>query len=105
LVTLANPVHRSDELIIYATGLGRTSPEIDAGIPAPSDPLSYALVEPEVALGNVGLPILFAGLAPGQVGVYQINVRVPHWVPTGMSIPLAIRQGSGGTMLNVRVVD
>lgn len=105
LVTLSNPVHRSDELVIYATGLGKTTPEVNAGIPAPSDPLSYALVEPQVVLGNVSLPVVYAGLAPGQVGVYQINVTVPHWVPLGMSIPLSIRQGGAGTTLSVRVVD
>lgn len=105
LVTLSNPVHRNDEIVIYATGLGRTTPEVEAGAPAPADPLSLTLIEPEVTLGNVGLPVVYAGLAPGQIGVYQINVQVPRWAPTGMSVPLTIRQGSHGTTLPVRVVE
>ncbi len=105
LVTLSNPVHREDDLVIYATGLGRTAPEVETGTPAPSDPLSFTLIEPEVLLGNVSLPLLYAGLAPGQVGVYQVNVKVPSWAPTGMSVPLTIRQGSAATTLSVRVVN
>jgi uncharacterized protein (TIGR03437 family) len=105
LVTLSNPVHRGDQIVIYGTGMGRTTPEVDAGMPAPSDPLSYVLTEPQVVLGNTALPVLYAGLTPGEVGVYQINVQVPHWVATGMSVPLVVRQGSQQTTLEVRVVE
>jgi uncharacterized protein (TIGR03437 family) len=104
LVTLSNPVHPEDNLIIYATGLGRTSPALEAGVPAPADPLPVALIEPEITLGGVALPIHFAGLAPGEIGVYQINAAVPHWVPTGMQVPLVIRQGGHETRFPVRVV-
>jgi uncharacterized protein (TIGR03437 family) len=105
LVTLANPVHRGDALVIYLTGMGRTSPTVEAGLPAPADPPVAVVVEPRVTLSDVGLPISFAGLSPGQVGVYQINVRVPDWVPTGLAQLLTITQGSGSTTLEVRVVE
>jgi uncharacterized protein (TIGR03437 family) len=62
------------------------------------------LIEPEVTLGSVALPVRYAGLVPGEIGVYQINVSVPHWAPTGIEIPLAIRQGSHVITLPVRVV-
>ena len=32
LVTLTNPVHKGDHLIIYASGLGPTNPPVDAGV-------------------------------------------------------------------------
>ena len=32
----------------------------------------------------------FAGLAPGFVGLYQINFRVPEAVPAGMEAPLMV---------------
>jgi uncharacterized protein (TIGR03437 family) len=104
-VTLSNPVHREDTLTIFLTGLGRTLPPVDAGVPAPGDPAPVPLIEPEVTLGGVGLPITFAGLAPGLVGVYQINVNVPGWVPLGMDQPLAIKAGGQSTVLGVRVVN
>jgi uncharacterized protein (TIGR03437 family) len=46
----------------------------------------------------------YSGLAPGLVGVYQINAKVPGFVPQGLSIPLVINQGGGQTQLDVRVV-
>jgi uncharacterized protein (TIGR03437 family) len=68
--------------------------------------LAEASATPKVTLGGVALPVAFAGLVPGEVGVYQINVRVPFKdVPTGMEIPLTISQGTYTTTLNVRVVD
>ena len=87
LVTVSNPVHRGDDLIIYATGLGRTSPEIPVGSPAPFEPLARVLDTPVITLGGVALPVSFAGLTPGLVGVYQVNVIVPRSVPTGFEIP------------------
>ena len=57
-----------------------------------------------VTLGGVPLTLEFAGLAPGEVGVYQINVAVPRSVAQGMSVPLTITQSGGSTSMNVRVV-
>lgn len=104
-VTLSNPVHRGDTLVIYATGLGRTFPAVEAGSPAPFEPLAEAEIPPAVDLGGVGLPVLYAGLTPGYAGIYQINARVPGWVPAGISIPLTVRQGDASTTLTVRVVE
>jgi uncharacterized protein (TIGR03437 family) len=104
LVTPTNPIHPNDTVVIYATGLGRTSPAIDSGQPAPSDPLPYAIISPTVTLGGVSLAVLYAGLVPGEVGVYQINAAIPGGVPQGMDIPLVINQGGSSTSLSVRVV-
>ena len=48
VVTPSNPVHRGDLLTIYATGLGRTSPSVETGAPAPSEPLASALISPQI---------------------------------------------------------
>ena len=104
LITPTNPVHPGDSIVIWSTGLGHTSPAIDAGMPSPSDPLLSAVIQPTVTLGGVGLDILYAGLTPGSVGLNQINATVPKSVPQGLSIPLVISQGGSSTTLNVRVV-
>jgi uncharacterized protein (TIGR03437 family) len=105
LVTDSDPIHRGDTLVIYLTGLGQVSPAVDNGLPSPANPLATALTAPTVSLGNVALPVLYAGLAPGEVGVYQINVQVPNSTPQGISVPLAITQGTGSYSLNMRVVQ
>ena len=104
LITPTNPVHPGDSIVIWSTGLGHTSPPIDAGMPSPSDPLAGAVIHPTVTLGGVGLDILYAGLTPGSVGLNQINATVPKSVPLGLSLPLVISQGGSSTTLNVRVV-
>jgi uncharacterized protein (TIGR03437 family) len=35
-------------------------------------------------IGSATAEVLYAGAAPGFVGVYQVNFRVPQNAPTGM---------------------
>jgi uncharacterized protein (TIGR03437 family) len=107
LVTASHPIHRQSntDLVIYLTGLGQTSPAVVSGQPSPTNPLALTLLQPTVTLGGVQLPLLYAGLAPGLVGVDQINVSVPFNVPEGMAVPLVIAQGTVSTTIPERVVD
>jgi uncharacterized protein (TIGR03437 family) len=105
LVTPDNPIHPKDTITIYLTGMGLTSPQVSAGVPAPANPLALANVQPTLTLGSTALSVSYAGLAPGQVGLYQINASVPTGVPLGMDVPLVISQGGASTSLDVRVVN
>jgi uncharacterized protein (TIGR03437 family) len=46
-----------------------------------------------VLLNGTELPVLFAGLAPGFIGLYQVNVTIPASTPPGLGIPLALKAG------------
>lgn len=102
-VSTVNPVRPGDVLTIYATGLGRTSPEVPSGTPAPDDQLSNADIPTAVKIGGVPADVLFAGLTPGQIGIYQINVQVSGSIATGDSVPLEITQGGASTSVTVPV--
>jgi uncharacterized protein (TIGR03437 family) len=104
LATDSNPIHPNDVLVIYVTGLGQTNPAGLTGYPAPGNPLSSALTPTTVTLGGMNLAVEYAGLAPGEVGVYQINVTVPGNTPTGLSLPLVINEGSGTVTVSMRVI-
>ena len=104
LVTASNPIHQGDSLTIFAAGLGLTSPLVAAGALSPSNPPAVAVVQPKVTLNGVGLPTIFAGLVPGQIGVYEIEVTVPTYTPLGLSVPLIITQNGQSQTVNVRVV-
>jgi uncharacterized protein (TIGR03437 family) len=67
--------------------------------------VATALTLPVVTLGGKVLNLDYAGLAPGEVGVYQINVSVPKGTPTGLGIPLQIFQGGASFSVNLRVVE
>ena len=103
LVSPTNPVQAGDELVIFAAGLGRTTPAIRAGETAPADPLSLTVIQPDVTLDGAPLTVDNASLMPGGIGIYQINVRVPLEVSDGQSVPLTIRQGGMSTTVAVQV--
>jgi len=90
LVTDSSPAQGGEVVLIYCTGLGPVSPAVPSGRPAPNSPLSTTSVTPQVTIGGQTAEVLFSGLAPGFVGLYQINARVPTGLPAGPQ-PLIIR--------------
>src|SRR5882757_8716950 len=46
---------------------------------------------PEVTIGGVAAAVTFAGVAPGFVGLYQVNVQVAPGTPSGSEQLLQIR--------------
>ena len=107
-----NPGHRDEPLTIYATGLGPTTGgKVTAGVPAPLNPL--AVTGPvQVFFGDPTISdaqeiVDWSGLAPGLIGVYQINCRIPGTHLKGDALPVTLRIGgvsSPVTGLNVPTV-
>lgn len=93
LNTPSSPSSAGDALIIYCTGLGTVHPAITAGKPASTTTLSYADNAVTVTVGGQNAPVLFAGLAPGYVGLYQVNVTVPSGIAASNSVPVVLTQG------------
>jgi uncharacterized protein (TIGR03437 family) len=91
----SQPAERGGFIQIYATGLGPVSNAPPDGAPAPSTPpLATTLTQPVVTIGGAEAPVLFSGLAPGLVGLYQINVQVPAGAPAGDAVPVVLRLGN-----------
>ena len=97
LVSTSNPARIGEIVSIYSTGMGPTSPQIITGAPAPTDGSLYRSSMPTVTIGSVSAPVSFAGLAPGFVGLYQVDVRIPSNAPIGIGIPLVISLGTAGS--------
>ena len=75
---------------IYCTGLGGvTNPPANGAI-APSGPYSETLLTPTVTAGGTAGTILYSGLAPGLVGVYQVNAFVPQGISYNAPVTLSI---------------
>jgi uncharacterized protein (TIGR03437 family) len=68
---------------VYATGLGAVTPAVAAGTPAPSSPLSTTVSPVTANIAGREATVMFAGLAPGMVGLYQANIVVPPTAPSG----------------------
>jgi uncharacterized protein (TIGR03437 family) len=84
LVSAQNPAARGGTVVVFATGLGAVQDPPPAGEPASLATLSPTI--PSFASATVGgMPaaVAFSGLAPGYVGLYQVNLAVPPGAPTG----------------------
>ncbi len=77
---------------IFATGLGATDPEVPSGQPAPGNPLALVTAGVEARIGGQPAAVQFAGLAPGFVGLYQVNVVVPTNLQPGPEVELSLLQ-------------
>jgi len=92
----------STYLQIYCMGLGAVSNQPADGAAAPSSPLAETSTTPEVTIGGVSVIPSFSGLAPGFVGLYQVNVLVPTGVGAGAAVPVVISIG-GATSNTVTI--
>jgi uncharacterized protein (TIGR03437 family) len=91
--SLGNPTAREEVITIFGTGPGTVLPPVETGAPARGvEPFSRASAV-QVFVGGVEIPsenILFAGMTPGLVGLFQVNVRIPASAITGSTVSLVI---------------
>jgi len=82
-ITSSDPALKGEAIVVYATGLGDMKPEPGWGKPASASPLSVTVAETSATINGTPAEVLFSGLAPGFVGLGQVNLRVPLNVPAG----------------------
>jgi uncharacterized protein (TIGR03437 family) len=82
LVGPSTPLPRGQTLVIFATGLGAVTQ---------SGQLARTNAAVNVLLNGTELPADFAGLAPGFIGLYQVNVTIPTSMPPGLGVPLTLK--------------
>lgn len=89
--TPANPARKGDVVQIFATGQGLVSNQPADGASAPTTgPNSITSLTPIVLIGNQAAVVQFSGLAPGFVGLWQVNANVPAATASGSAIPIQI---------------
>jgi uncharacterized protein (TIGR03437 family) len=104
VVSNSAPMHLDEKYTVYLTGLGAVAADIGAGTPAPAAPPVTTAERPAVYIGPTQLFTLWSGLAPGMIGVNQINVQVPFKnVSTGSKVQFTIIQGGVETKMFVPV--
>ena len=78
-----NPAARRDVMTVYMTGQGPVASNWPTGKAASAVPLIRAPTEAHAFVGRVEGKIEFLGLAPGMVGVLQMNFRPNNFTPLG----------------------
>ncbi|HLG98563.1 MAG TPA: hypothetical protein VKX49_19785 [Bryobacteraceae bacterium] len=91
LIGPSNPAIRGEPLVLYVTGLGPLNQNLADGYGSPTSPPFAQTVDPfQVILDNENCTVFFSGLAPGFVGLYQINFYVPQDAAAG-NLPIYIQ--------------
>jgi uncharacterized protein (TIGR03437 family) len=113
----ANPAARGTVIKIFGTGQGPVSPPVADGSPAPADPPADTVAVPTsdgktclsqqpsvcVAIGSVFGDIQFSGLAPGMVGMWELDVKIPTTAPTGAVNVRAVINGVLSNLVSVAI--
>ncbi len=94
-VNSGSPAAAGEVVLLYATGLGAVSPPVSTGAAATA--LAKVTGNVQVTFGGVPAEVQFAGLAPGFVGLYQINVKVPAGVASGDALVVVSVGGTPAT--------
>ena len=95
LVGTGNPALRGRIVQLYANGLGPVDNPPPSGEITPPQPLAATRLTPTLTVGGRPATVQFSGLAPYNVGLYQLNVVVPPDAPTGLQ---AVVISAGGVM-------
>jgi uncharacterized protein (TIGR03437 family) len=86
-----NPAARGSVLQVFVTGLGKVAPSIATGAAAPNSPLSRAVAPLTATLDGRAVEVLFAGLAPGFIGLGQVNLLVTASLPPNPETQLVLQ--------------
>jgi uncharacterized protein (TIGR03437 family) len=107
LVTAASPAVAGEIIVLFATGMGKTSPDPGVGeIPTYAAPV-VNLGTLQVTLAgkavDAGL-IKYAGVSPQSAGLYQINLEIPSGTPANPAIQVteAGQTSTAGLVLPVQ---
>lgn len=92
----ARPASKGEYLSIYCIGLGDVSNRPLTGAAA-VDASSTTRSLVTVSFGSVTVPAAWAGLVPGLVGLFQVNVQVPATAPSGAAVPLVLTVGGANS--------
>lgn len=97
VVTSDSPAAPGEYIVLYATGLGPTTPqpgygEIPAGAARLADMANFAILLDGAKMDPRGIG--YAGVAPGFGGLYQINIQVPE----GTGADPEIRASAAGVL-------
>jgi uncharacterized protein (TIGR03437 family) len=97
LSTTSNPAIRGQAVVLFATGLGPVTPQSN-GLSTTNAPLT-------VVINGRELTPFFAGLAPGFIGLYQVNVLLPLNLPPGIEQTVLLRSrgiDSNSSLISIR---
>ncbi len=113
----SNPALAGSTVQLYGTGQGQVSPAVPDGTAAPGTTLSQTVAVPVadvtscvntqpsvcVVIGTNFGAIQYSGLAPGYIGLWQINVTIPKGTPSGNTGVRVVIDGAPSNVVTIAV--
>ena len=97
LADTAHPAKAGEVVLIYCTGLGVVSSAPEDGAAGNGQSTTATST---ATIGGAAAPVSFSGLAPGFVGLYQVNAKVPSGLKSGnQAVVVAIGGSSSKSVL------
>lgn len=94
LAAVGSPAARGAYVSIFCTGLGAVTNQPVSGAAAVAASPSLTTTTPTVMIGGLVATLNYSGLAPGFVGLYQVNAQVPMTVTPGNAVAVFITVGN-----------
>ena len=101
LVDETHPAKAGETLIMYLGGLGATTPAVPTGTAASLTQLTPVVNPVTVTVDGNPAAIVFAGLTPGAIGLYQIDFTIPNNAKPG-NLNVVVTQN--GTTANTTTI-
>ncbi len=93
----SRPAKKGEFISLYCTGLGDVKNHPAAGDLSPSNPPANTVANPTLTIGGAPTAVSFSGLAPGFVGLYQVNFQIPANASSGDSVPVVLSIGGASS--------
>lgn len=98
-----NPARGGMLVQILAGGLGRVEPQWPTGMPAPLENVPRVVSPVRVLLDGAPVEVTRATLAPGYVGYYLVEVRLPEFLNTGAAELVVESEGNPSNRVRVYI--
>lgn len=95
LIWPERPARPGEYVTVYATGMGRTIPELPSGQLAPTPSPIARLADFRIYLNGTAIDpslLSYAGLTPGTAGLYQVTFRLPDNAPENPEIRFGLAE-------------
>jgi uncharacterized protein (TIGR03437 family) len=80
-ISEAAPAHPGDTITVFVEGMGGAASPFDSGTLATG--LDTVQIQPSVTIAGESAQVTYAGLAPGLIGLYRIDLQIPADVSPG----------------------
>ncbi len=97
----SRPASPGDTITLYGVGFGAVTPNIAAGQIATG--LTNLASDFSISIGGMPATVLYSGLAPQYVGLYQFDVVVPQVAPGNVPLTFTLGGNNGTQTLYLNV--